>query len=148
MKRIVIIDDHAMVREGLCARFHMAPEIVVVAEAGTAAEGLKAVKEHKPDVVILDIRLPEAHGMSLISDIRKASCSTRVVILTMHDDIRFAMQAFNDLKGPIEIVSPPHVPVPFSPALEDLYIPGAEQIATAAHRTLGTKARGKAKGGH
>ena len=59
-----------------------------------------------------------------------------------------AMQAFNDLKGPIEIVSPPHVPVPFSPVLEDLYIPSAEQIAIAARRTLGTKARGKAKGAH
>jgi pyruvate dehydrogenase E1 component beta subunit len=48
-----------------------------------------------------------------------------------------AMQAFAALKGPIEMVAPPHVPVPFSPALEDLYIPSAAQIGAAAHRTLG-----------
>lgn len=48
-----------------------------------------------------------------------------------------AMQAFAALKGPIEMVAPPHVPVPFSPALEDLYIPGAAQIVAAARRTLG-----------
>jgi pyruvate dehydrogenase E1 component beta subunit len=48
-----------------------------------------------------------------------------------------AMQAFAALKGPIEMVAPPHVPVPFSPALEDLYIPGATQIVAAARRTLG-----------
>ncbi|SEB09873.1 alpha-ketoacid dehydrogenase subunit beta [Variovorax sp. YR216] len=48
-----------------------------------------------------------------------------------------AMQAFAALKGPIEMVAPPHVPVPFSPALEDLYIPSAAQIAAAARRTLG-----------
>ena len=58
------------------------------------------------------------------------------------------MQAFKVLKGPIEIVSPPHVPVPFSPVLEDLYIPSAEQIVQAAHRTLGTRPRTKGKGGH
>jgi len=51
-----------------------------------------------------------------------------------------AMHAFAALKGPIEMVAPPHVPVPFSPALEDLYIPGAAQIAAAARRTLGTGA--------
>jgi pyruvate dehydrogenase E1 component beta subunit len=48
-----------------------------------------------------------------------------------------AMQAFAALKGPIEMVAPPHVPVPFSPALEDLYIPSAAQIAAAARRTMG-----------
>lgn len=48
-----------------------------------------------------------------------------------------AMQAFGALKGPIEMVAPPHVPVPFSPALEDIYIPSAAQIASAARRTLG-----------
>ena len=48
-----------------------------------------------------------------------------------------AMQAFGALKGPIEMVAPPHVPVPFSPALEDIYIPSAAQIAAAARRTLG-----------
>ncbi|MDZ5460050.1 alpha-ketoacid dehydrogenase subunit beta [Azohydromonas lata] len=47
-----------------------------------------------------------------------------------------AMQAFGALKGPIELVSPPHVPVPFSPTLEDLYIPSAAQIADAVRRTL------------
>ncbi|MBS0341366.1 MAG: alpha-ketoacid dehydrogenase subunit beta [Proteobacteria bacterium] len=50
-----------------------------------------------------------------------------------------AMQAFSALKGPIEMVAPPHVPVPFSPALEDIYIPSAAQIAAAARRTLGKK---------
>ena len=46
------------------------------------------------------------------------------------------MQAFDALKAQIEMIAPPHVPVPFSPALEDLYIPGATQIADAARRTL------------
>jgi pyruvate dehydrogenase E1 component beta subunit len=47
-----------------------------------------------------------------------------------------AQQAFGALKGPIEMVTAPHTPVPFSPVLEDLYIPGAAQIATAVRRTL------------
>ncbi|MGN6668107.1 MAG: alpha-ketoacid dehydrogenase subunit beta [Trinickia sp.] len=54
-----------------------------------------------------------------------------------------AQQIFDALKGPIEMVAPPHVPVPFSPTLEDLYIPSSAQIAEAARRTLG-----KRKGGH
>jgi len=82
---IVIIDDHEIVRHGLVSLFKDSP-VKIVAEAADAEAGVKAVRKHKPDVVLLDVRLGEADGLEAIKRIRSASAETRVVVLSAFDN--------------------------------------------------------------
>jgi two-component system, NarL family, response regulator NreC len=91
--RCVIADDHEMLRYGVRRLLEDAPDFAVVGEAGDAAEALKLVLEHRPDLVLLDICMP---GMSSFEAGRliEAHCTgTRIVYLTMHEDGEYVQQA-------------------------------------------------------
>ena len=94
--RLLIADDHPVVREGLTAILSRRREISVVA---TAFDGQSAVNEflrHKPDVTLLDLRMPDKDGIDAMREIRKSDPKARVIILTTYDDdedIFRAMQA-------------------------------------------------------
>jgi two-component system response regulator DevR len=91
--RLLIVDDHEVVRMGLRTLFSDEMDLEVVAEAGTAQEALVQVSSYKPDVVILDIQLPGRSGLEACKDIRKQFPETQVVILTSHASDGFAEQA-------------------------------------------------------
>jgi len=84
--RILIADDHALVRSGLRALLEAQPDLEV---AGEAADGAAAVEQSlklKPDVVVLDLTMPGRNGINATEDLRRQCPASRVVVLTMHDD--------------------------------------------------------------
>ena len=93
MVRILIADDHVLIREGLKKILKTAPEMVVVAEAGDAREVIQAIKSNELDVVVLDISLPGKSGLELLKDIKLDHPKLPILILSMHPEDRFAVRA-------------------------------------------------------
>jgi DNA-binding NarL/FixJ family response regulator len=83
---IVVVDDHEVVRQGLSAMLDRRPNFQVVGEAGTVAEALEVTRRFQPDLVVMDVRLPDGSGIEACRDIRADLPDTRVVILTSYPD--------------------------------------------------------------
>jgi two-component system response regulator DevR len=84
--RVFLLDDHEVVRRGVRDILEAAPDIVVVAEASTAAEALPLVRELVPDVAVLDVRLPDGDGVSVCRDLRSLQPGLACLILTSFAD--------------------------------------------------------------
>lgn len=84
--RLLLVDDHEVVRQGLAALLARRPAFQVVAEAGTVAGALAAARRVRPDLVIMDVRLPDGTGIEACRDIRAEMPETRVVMLTSYPD--------------------------------------------------------------
>ena len=84
--RLLVVDDHEVVREGLVALLDRREAFSVVAQAGTAAEAIEAARTHRPDLVIMDVRLPDGSGIEAAREIRAENPAIRVVILTSYPD--------------------------------------------------------------
>lgn len=94
--RILIVDDHRVVRVGLRAIIDAEPDMEVVAEAGDGPAALAAHAEHKPDITLLDLRLPGMSGPEIITELRKRDPEATVIVLTSYDadeDVYRAVQA-------------------------------------------------------
>jgi two-component system NarL family response regulator len=94
--RILVVDDHLIVRVGLRTILTEEPDMEVVAEAADGASALAAYQAHRPDVTLLDLRLPDVSGAELITRIRKLDPGARILVLTSYDadeDIYRAVQA-------------------------------------------------------
>jgi DNA-binding NarL/FixJ family response regulator len=91
--RCVIADDHEMLRYGVRRLLEDDPGFAVVGEAGDAAEALKLVLEHRPDLVLLDISMPGMSSFEAGRLIEEHCAGTRIVYLTMHDDQEYVQQA-------------------------------------------------------
>jgi len=83
---LLLVDDHEVVRQGLAALLARRPAFQVVAQAGTVAEALAASRRFRPDLVIMDVRLPDGTGIEACRDIRAEMPETRVVMLTSYPD--------------------------------------------------------------
>ncbi len=83
---ILIVDDHEVVRMGLRTLLERRPGFTVVGEAGTAQEAVRAARQSQPDVVIMDIRLPEGNGVEACREIREERPDTKVIMLTSYAD--------------------------------------------------------------
>lgn len=92
--RIALCDDHAVVRSGLRRILEAEPDLEVVAEAGTADEAVSVARDTQPDVFVMDVGLPGRSGISAIPDVCMVSPRTRVLVLTVHDDIAYLRRAF------------------------------------------------------
>ena len=90
--RIVIVDDHPIVRSGLASLFD-GSGIEIVGEANDGAQGIEVAQQHQPDVVLLDIRMPEKDGIEALAGIRKALPSTPVVMLSTYDNPTYVARA-------------------------------------------------------
>ena len=90
---IAIIDDHKMVREGLRQLLEFEGDINVIAEAGDGEEGYEVIKTKKPDVVLLDINMPKMNGLELLKKIRGENDDTRILILTIHNEVEYLKKA-------------------------------------------------------
>ena len=91
--RILLIDDHPIMRHGLAQLIRMEPELEVCGEAGTAASGLAELDKLKPDLVIVDLTLPDKHGLELLKDIQALRPGQRCIVLSMHDESLYAERA-------------------------------------------------------
>jgi two-component system response regulator DevR len=91
--RLVLVDDHEVVREGLVALLSRRDEFQVVAEAGSVAESLAAVRRFEPDLVVMDVRLPDGSGIEACREIRSEFPKVRVVMLTSYPDEEAVLSA-------------------------------------------------------
>jgi len=83
--RILIADDHVVVREGLVAILNRQSDMAVVAEASNGQEALKQWQEHRPDITLMDLRMPEMSGVEAIEAIRREDEKALIIILTTYD---------------------------------------------------------------
>jgi DNA-binding NarL/FixJ family response regulator len=93
--RIVLADDHLIVRRGLRALLETRSDFVVCAEAGDGREAVDLVLQHKPDVAVLDISLPLLNGVEATRHIRKGSPDTEILVFTMHDGDELIREALH-----------------------------------------------------
>ncbi|HUG83297.1 MAG TPA: response regulator transcription factor [Euzebya sp.] len=84
--RVMLVDDHEVVRQGLRALVAGGGEMTVVAEAGTVAEAVLRARSYKPDVIVMDVRLPDGTGVDACRDIRSERPDARVLMLTSFSD--------------------------------------------------------------
>ncbi len=91
--RLLVVDDHEVVRQGLVALLERREAFQVVAEAGTVAESIEQARRHQPDIVIMDVRLPDGSGIEACRAIRAELPNTRVVMLTSYPDEEAVLSA-------------------------------------------------------
>jgi len=92
--RVFIADDHPVLRDGLKATFSQMSDFDVAGEAQTGAETIEKVASLKPDVIIMDITMPDIDGITATRRITEASPEAKIVILSMHTDVHHAIDAF------------------------------------------------------
>jgi len=108
MIQVLLVDDHAVVREGYRTLLSKHEGVQVVAEADDAGGAYKAYKLSKPDVVVMDISMPGRGGIDAIEHIRSFDAQARILIFTMHGAALYALQAFRaGAKGYVTKSSPP-----------------------------------------
>jgi len=90
--RVLLVEDHRMVREALREVLTKVPDMEVVGEAGDASAGLAQAHSLSPDVIVLDIRLPDLNGIEVASRLREAGSSARIVALSAFSDKRFVTE--------------------------------------------------------
>ena len=93
-KSILIIDDHPLFREGLKVIIERDSKFEVVGEVGNGRQGLQLTKKLKPDMIIVDISLPDLSGLQLTREIRTLFSKTRILIVSMHSKIDYIAEAF------------------------------------------------------
>lgn len=89
---LAFIEDHQMVRQMWIALFEEMPEVIISGESGSLAEAIPMIREKKPDVVLLDINLPDASGLEAVPYILESSPHTRIIAVSMHNQASYAKQ--------------------------------------------------------
>ncbi|MBV8215649.1 MAG: response regulator transcription factor [Verrucomicrobia bacterium] len=92
-KRVLIVDDHPITRAGLAQLINHQPDLEVCAEADTASNALAALNGYKPDLVVVDITLPDKSGLELIKDITALRPGLPILVISMHDESLYAERA-------------------------------------------------------
>lgn len=91
--RLILADDHPLIRQGLRGMLETSDEVEVVAEASNGRELIDLVRIHAPDVVVVDIRMPEMDGLEAVRAIRKHHPAVRALMLTVHDEEAYVHEA-------------------------------------------------------
>ncbi len=94
--RVLITDDHPVVREGLASIIDRREDMMTVAQAGNGVEAVDLFRQHRPDIVLMDLRMPQMDGVTAISQIRQEAPDARIIVLTTYDgeeDIYRGLQA-------------------------------------------------------
>lgn len=154
---IVLADDHRIVREGLCVLLKAEADFNVIGAAGDGLEALEMIKKLQPDVVVLDLMMRGLNGLEVARQVSKQMPQTRIVILSMHDDEGFVLEALangvsayvlkdagsSDLIQAVREVAAGHRYL--SPPLSDRAIEAYQQVASTGtldkYDTLTTRER-------
>jgi len=83
--RVLLVDDHALLRTGVANIINQEPDLRVVTEAGNGIEAVEAYEHHRPDVALLDLRMPVMEGVEAVRQIRQRDPNARVIVLTTYD---------------------------------------------------------------
>lgn len=105
--RVIVVDDHAVFREGTRRLLEQDPRLRVVAEAGGGAEAVRLVEEHHPDVLLLDLALPDFNGIEVARRVADVAPATRIAVLSAYDDPDYIVAA---LKAGVAAYLPKSVP--------------------------------------
>ncbi|MEQ8219904.1 MAG: response regulator transcription factor [Arenibacter sp.] len=93
--RIVLADDHSLVRDGIRALLEEDDNYVVIGEVSNGKEAVQMVLDKKPDLLIIDIRMPEMNGIEAVEELKKHSSTTKSIILSMHDSEEYILKSVN-----------------------------------------------------
>src|SRR2546426_9454838 len=94
--RVLCVDDHPLLREGIAAIINSQPDMVLIAEASNGTEAIQKFKEHRPDVTLMDLRLPDINGVDSLMAIRADAPDARIIMLSTFEgdvEIQRALQA-------------------------------------------------------
>jgi YesN/AraC family two-component response regulator len=80
--RILVVDDHLLLRDGITALIADEPDMEVVAEASNGREGIERFRSHRPDVTLMDLQMPDVSGLEAILAIRRESAEARIIVLS------------------------------------------------------------------
>jgi DNA-binding NarL/FixJ family response regulator len=94
--RVLIADDHALVRAGIRALVEKIEGMVVVGEAGKGSEALKLVRELKPDLMLLDITMPDGGGFEVLGEVTNQYSDIKIIVLTVHEAGEYAIRALRE----------------------------------------------------
>src|SRR5688572_8004559 len=83
--RVVLADDHPVVRDGLAAMINQQPDMQVIGEAGDGDEAIALYEQHRPDVMVLDLRMPKRDGVAVVQHVLELDAKARVLIITTYD---------------------------------------------------------------
>lgn len=93
MINVVLADDHVLVRDGIKALLEDEEGVSVINEASNGKEAIKVIAKEKPDVLIVDIRMPEMNGIEVVAEIKKNYNSVKTLVLSMHDSEEYVIQS-------------------------------------------------------
>ncbi|WP_353893717.1 response regulator transcription factor [Proteinivorax hydrogeniformans] len=93
--RTAVIDDHSMIREGIVNLLEREDEIDIVAQGANGQEAIEIVKEHRPDIVLMDINMPILNGIEATEKIKNEYPKTKIIMLTIHDGEEYIFKAIN-----------------------------------------------------
>ena len=96
MIRVLLVDDHQLVRRGLAQLVHDTPGMEVAGEAGDGEGALDVLRSTQPDVVVLDLSMPGRGGLDVLQELRTQSPGSRVIILTMYPEEQYAIRSFRE----------------------------------------------------
>ena len=93
MIKVVLADDHVLVRDGIKALLEDQKGITVIDEASNGIEALEVINQNKPDILIVDIRMPEMNGIQVVREMSKSYKDVKTLVLSMHDSEEYVVQA-------------------------------------------------------
>jgi DNA-binding NarL/FixJ family response regulator len=138
--RVAVVDDQALVRRGLAMVLDHQPDIDVVAEAGTGLEAIDAARQHRPDVILMDIRMPEMDGLAATAAILdQADWPLKVIILTTFDPDEYVYRALQ--AGASGFILKDIPPEDLAPAIRTVADGGALLDPNITRRLIGRFAR-------
>jgi DNA-binding NarL/FixJ family response regulator len=138
--RVVVVDDQALVRRGFALVLEHQPDIEVVAEAGTGLDAVEVTRQHRPDVVLMDIRMPEMDGLTATAQIlEEADWPVKVVILTTFDPDEYVYSALR--AGASGFILKDIPPEHLAPAVRTVVDGGALLDPSITRRFIGRFAR-------
>ena len=154
---ILLADDHQVVRQGLRALLEVEPDFQVVGEAGNGLEAVQLVERLKPNVLILDLMMPDLNGLEVARQISQRAAETRIVVLSMHSNEAYVLEAMRngascyvlkdssgaDLVLAVReaIANRRYLSPPLSTRAIDAYVEKAQTAAMDPYETLTTRER-------
>lgn len=93
MIKVMLVDDHPLFREGISARLSLSDEIEVIGEAENGEQALSLLEQLQPEIVLLDINMPQMGGIDMLEVLREKNLDIKVIFLSMHDDKEYIVRA-------------------------------------------------------